>query len=132
MQAENEQFFLKVNDKVNDTSQPIALIVPSYLKTEAGTASRRLNSLWLVKNGTCWTFRRRWPLFGLPHPSLRHFAGKDRLHLTEHPNAMLPSFHSRHAGCIRLLRRLFLQEPLQRHWHSPPSAVPTNQGKPFS
>ena len=41
--------------------KPIALDMPTYLKSEAGTASRRLNSLWLVMDGTCQTPRRRLP-----------------------------------------------------------------------
>jgi len=36
--------------------------------------------------------------------SLRRLRGEEHLLLTEHSNAMLTSFHSVHAECIRLLR----------------------------
>ena len=76
--------------EVNLTSQPSALVVPSFCKFEVGTASRRLNSRWLMMDGTCRTShrRRRWPRFGLLDPPLRHFTGKARLHQTEHFNAL--------------------------------------------
>ena len=52
--------------------KPIANAVPTYLQIEAGTASRRLNSLWLVKDRACQTSRRRLPRFGSFR--LLHFA----------------------------------------------------------
>jgi hypothetical protein len=102
------------------------------MKIVAGTASRRLNSPVLVRNGIPRTALNCLPHSGSFRPLLRLSTGKVRLHLTKHPNAMLPSFHSRHAGCIRLHRRMSLQEPLQRPWHSPPSVVPVNQGNSYS
>jgi hypothetical protein len=68
--------------------KPIAKDMPTYQQNEAGAASRRLNSLGLMKNRTNRTFHRLLSRSVWLNSSLRHLTGKARLHLTKHPNAM--------------------------------------------
>ena len=68
--------------------KPMALVVPTHMKIEAGTASRWLNALGLMKNTAIWTPLGACLVSESRHFSLRHFAGKVHLHPTEHPNAM--------------------------------------------
>jgi len=85
----------------------MALAVPIHWKRNRSRFSTIKHSCFDPASGFERTTFPHWLRF--PPATRDLLLSKDRLHLTEHSNALLTSFHSVHAECIRLFRRMDLK-----------------------